>query len=1018
LALAVCSTLSGQNLNPKPVKVLGAPRLLATQASPLIADTANPNWIEGSELYNPSGVAIDNSGSAPAIYITDTRNNRILGWRNIQAGAGVAADVILGQANQFQTFTGGPGTSNSQGLNGPTGIAVDAVGNVYVADSNNNRILRYPTPLATAATQTAPILPDLVLGQPGFSTNGANQGGISASTLNLASGSSVPLFIGMAFDSAGTLFVSDVYNNRVLLFPASVLKAQNFGPPSTLVLGQVNNNSTSPAPNFFSTSGMTHPAGLAIDGKGRLYVADSIGRVLVYAPPFVLGSSAARLVGIQTQLPGKPAPPAISNTTVGYPLGVTIAGNRLVVVDAADSRALVFDPYEAWPDPSVAISPAAYEIIGQSGYSDRAPNRGAFVPLPSALNIPIGAAATANELFIADGGNNRVTVYNIDNGLPAAGASRVFGQFFTNTNAPNLIEGREFNLISSTGPVGTVLIDRASTPAHLYVSDPGNNRILCFRDAFHVNAGDYADIIIGQPNGYTSLANYPVGNPAKPLATGLNSPSGLALDTAGNLWVADTGNGRVLRFPPPFAQNPTGMLAADLVIGQASFTAQTTDVTNVNLRSPVSIAFTSDGSLLTSDVAANRVLFFQQPLATGMAATKVIGQTDFFTGSPNGIPADPSRFSGPFGIATDAQDRLYVCDSAAHRVVIFSAPAFLPTTGAQPAFSLSSGFTQPLAITIGPSSAPIPGEVWVSDPGANLLFHFPPFDKLSQSSVPDGGVRVNTPLSTTYDSFGNLVAADGTSRILFYVPLIAIENAANYLSRAIAPGSIISVFPFPANSNIRFGTSTVNFTSLADPIPLPTVLGDVEVLVNQQPVPLFFVSPGQINLPLPLDLSTSGPADIRVVSKSTGRIYGATEAPVTPVSPGLFTLNATGFGQLAALNEDNTVNGPGNPLTRGHVIQIFGTGQGVVMGGPADGMLNTGLAPSVITPQIQISTITVPPENILYSGLAPGLIGVWQINVIVPTTVTAGGSVPVVVSLSSVPSLDPSSNVRTTIALQ
>ena len=158
--------------------------------------------------------------------------------------------------------------------------------------------------------------------------------------------------------------------------------------------------------------------------------------------------------------------------------------------------------------------------------------------------------------------------------------------------------------------------------------------------------------------------------------------------------------------------------------------------------------------------------------------------------------------------------------------------------------------------------------------------------------------------------------------------------------------------------------------------------------------------------------------DLRVVSKSTGQIYGASDLALTPVSPGLFTLNATGFGQLAALNEDNSVNGPGNPLTRGHVIQIYGTGQGAVTGGPPDGTLDVGLAPTAVTPQIQISNITVPPEDIKYSGLAPGLIGVWQIDVLVPTTVTAGSSVPVIISLSSVPSSDPSSNLRTTIALQ
>jgi uncharacterized protein (TIGR03437 family) len=1019
LFLAACGTLSGQSLNPKPVKALGAPRLIATQSSPLAVDTVNPNWVEGREVYNPSGVAIDNSTSTPAIYITDTRNNRVLGWRSTQAAPGAQADIVLGQANQYQTYTGGPGTISTLGLNAPTGIAVDAAGNVYVADSNNNRILRFPTPLATALTSTSQILPDLVIGQANFSTNGANQGGISATTLNIASGTAVPLFAGLAFDSAGSLYVSDVNNNRVLVFPASVLKAQNNGPAATLVMGQVNFTSTTPAPNSLSSSSFSKPGGVTIDYKGRLYVADGLGRVLVFLPPFVLGSSAARLVGIPTQVAGQPAPPAISNTTVGYPQGVAMAGNRLVVVDAADSRALVFDPYENWPDPSVTFSPVAYEIIGQSGFSDHSPNRGAFLPLPSTLNLPLGVAASTTEVFIADGSNNRVLVYEIQgSGIPSAGASRAFGQVFTNVNSPNLIEGREFNFVTSTGVTGTVLIDRSATPPHLYVADSANNRILCFKDASRVNPGDFADLIIGQGNGVTSLANFPVGDPTRPSATSLNGPSGMALDANGNLWVADSGNGRVLRFPAPFAQAGGGMPTANLVIGQANFTAQLTDSTMTNLHAPIGVALTSDGSLLVSDIFQNRVLYFQQPLASSMAATKVIGQTDFFSSAPNGTPADPAHFNAPAGIATDAQDRLYVCDSGGKRVAIFSSPAFLPTAGAQPVFSLASGFTQPIAISIGPSTATQPGELWVADPGANQLIHFPAFARLSQTSTPDGAIPVNTALSSTYDNFGNIVAADGANRVLFYVPLISVSNAANYLSRAVAPGSIVSIFPAPATSGNVLAASTTNFTSLANPIPLPTVLGDTQVLVNLQPANLFYVSPTQINLPLPSTLPSSGTVDIRVVSQSTGRIYGAADLSLTPVSPGLFTLNATGFGQLAALNDDNTVNGPGNPLTRGHVIQIFGTGQGAVTGGPADGMLDTGLAPTVVAPQVQISTITVPASNVIYSGLAPGLIGVWQIDVLVPTTVTAGASVPVVISLSSVPSTDPSSNLRTTIALQ
>jgi uncharacterized protein (TIGR03437 family) len=1020
LLILVSPLVFGQSVNPKPVKELGAPRLIATQANPLAVDTTNPNWIEGKEVYNPSGVAIDNSSSTPGIWVTDTRNNRVLGWRTAQVSPGQPADVILGQANQYQTLVGGPGGTSSQGLNAPTGIAVDPLGNVYVADSNNNRVLRFPTPFATSLTSAAQIFPDIVIGQTSFNTNGANQGGISNATLSLNTGTTVPLFAGLAFDTAGSLYVADVNNNRVLVFPASVLKSQNNGPAANLVLGQVNFTSTTPAPNGISASAFTKPSGIAIDLNGRLYVGDSLGRVLVFLPPFVIGSSAARFVGIQTQIQGQPAPPAISNTTVGYPQGIAIAANRLVVVDAADSRALVFDVYANWPDPSVAISPSAYEIIGQPSYSGSSPNQGAYLPTAASLNVPIGAAATSASLFIADGGNNRVTAYPLQSGIPALGATYAIGQNYTNVNAPNLIEGKEFNLISSIGVTGSVLIDRSATPPHLYVSDTANNRILCFNDAGQVNAGATADLVIGQANGVTSEANFPTGNPAKPSSSGLNSPAGLALDASGNLWVADSGNGRVLRFPAPFAQSGGGMPTANLVIGQASFTAQITNASPTNMHTPVSLAFTSDGSLAVSDAALNRILFFQQPLSTGMAAAKVIGQTDFYSSSPNGTPADPARFTTPLGIATDAQDRIYVCDSGGVRVVIFGAPTYLSTSGATPLFSLSQGLIQPISVTIGPSVAPLPGEVWVADAGLNALVHYPPFAQLSQSSAANSEVPVFTPLSITYDAYGNLVVADGTNRVLFYAPLISISNAANYLTNAVAPGTIVSIFPSPSTSNNVLGTATANFNSLANPIPLPTALGGVEVLLNLIPTQLFYVSPTQINLPLPFTLPSSGTVDVRVVNQSTGQIYGAADMTMTPLSPGLFTLNGAGFGQLAALNDDYTVNGPGNPLTRGHIIQIFGTGQGSVSSAPAAGMLDTGLAPTAVTPVVQISTVTVPPANIMYSGLAPGLVGVWQLNVLVPTTVTAGSSVPVVVTMNGVPSNNPSNpaSLKTTIALQ
>jgi NHL repeat len=145
----IASTLYGQALFNKPVTVLGDPNFIGTAADPLIYDSPGPNWVEGREVNSPGGIALDNSVSPPIVYIADTGNNRVLAYQYAtQLTAGSYADLILGQPNQYTTLREGPGTSFSTGLNAPTGLAVDAMGNLYVADSGDNRILRYPKPFS------------------------------------------------------------------------------------------------------------------------------------------------------------------------------------------------------------------------------------------------------------------------------------------------------------------------------------------------------------------------------------------------------------------------------------------------------------------------------------------------------------------------------------------------------------------------------------------------------------------------------------------------------------------------------------------------------------------------------------------------------------------------------------------------------------------------------------------------------------------------------------------------------
>ena len=215
-------------LNVTPTRVIG-------QTS-LTVSNVNPNLVEGREFLSPEVVALDTSTSPPGLYVADTGNNRVLGFRSALGFAnGQKADVVIGQVDFSTTLPDGPGRTRFTGLNAPVGIVVDKSGNLYVADVGNNRILRFPKPLQ----QTDVQVPDFVIGQSGFATRTANEGGISAATVAFTS-TAGPQQVFLSFDAAGNLWVPDSANNRILRFPASVLGSDApSGPDADLVLGQV-----------------------------------------------------------------------------------------------------------------------------------------------------------------------------------------------------------------------------------------------------------------------------------------------------------------------------------------------------------------------------------------------------------------------------------------------------------------------------------------------------------------------------------------------------------------------------------------------------------------------------------------------------------------------------------------------------------------------------------------------------------------------------------------------------------
>jgi uncharacterized protein (TIGR03437 family) len=1035
------ATLAAQSvtINNAPSREFGQPTL-PPSSSPFSLPSSKENFVEGRELSSPLSIAFDKSVSPPIVYVADTFNNRVLAWRNAaNVNKTNFADLVVGQTTLQQTNPGGPGTGFSTGLSLPTAVAVDAKGNLYVADEGNNRILRYPAPFS----QTAGFLSvDLVIGQVSISSGTAANGGApvaSAKTVAFFGGGSA-FTLAMAFDAQGNLWVTDPGNNRVLRFPVGSLAPGTTQPSADVVLGQNDFVTSAVASGFtqMTKTSLYQPGGLTFDQTGRLFVSDAGSRVLQYSPPFNIGSGAARVLGIAQVQQGQTVVTYPTQYTLGSggafvggggsPEGLFTIGNNLFVLDAPQSRIMRYDDPANWPaESTTTFSPPALTVIGQPSFNSGKPNQGASQPTGSTFASPgAGAAATINgttEIWIADTGNNRViALAQTGNQTFPSPGSRLLGQLDYIYNASNLVEGRELYL-RSTFSGGGVVIDKSSNPPHLYVADTFNNRILGFKDARLVGTDSRnvltmkADLVIGQPDLFTTAVNYPSPTPTQLNDSGLNTPIGLVLDSAGNLFVADAGNSRILRFPAPFNQPAGALQHANLVLGQSSLTAlKITDPSAFTMNTPWGLVIFDDGSIAASDVAHNRVLVFKKPsgdFSNGQAAAIVFGQSNFTsTGSGTGN----GSFNAPRNIATDSADRLYVADAVNNRVSVFTR-AISASNGASAA-SIIPSLNGPQGVTV----STITGEIWVANTGVNQILRFPEFQTLQLNGpTPTATLSALGPLQITLDAFDDVVSLEASNRMTFYFASLTYQHAANFNQQPMAPGMLAYLYRLGQPFSIADGA--------ASSFPWPTTLADLQVTVNGINAPIFRSSSaaGRIDFQVPA-MAPCGcngepnSADFVVTHPSTGQILAAGTFQMQQASPGFFTSNAAGTGQIAALNhDDNSVNSPSNQVGRTHIIELYLTGMGRVSGQPPDGTPTPGpvAAPVPTTVIMSPGPGALPAGDVIYSGLSPSFPGGWQIDVTVPNEVPPSNTVTTAVTLYDVPSnLGPNGRVVTTIAVK
>ncbi|MFI5362472.1 MAG: hypothetical protein ACHQ49_10920 [Elusimicrobiota bacterium] len=333
---------------------------------------------------------------------------------------------------------------------------------------------------------------------------------------------------------------------------------------------------------------------------------------------------------------------------------VDAANHRLFVADAYNYRVVVYT-LNARNDIN---SRTMTNVIGQADFnSDLADSVGTSTGMYEPKGLAYDSAG--QRLFVADTYDNRVLVYNVASITNGMAASNVLGQ------TGFLAAGSALTQTGMNGPDGLAY---DSAHQHLFVADSNNNRVLVFFVST-ISNGMTASIVLGQP-GYTTSAASPID------ANTMNNPNALAYDqNNGRLFVADSGNNRVLVFTNTNSVLGDGENATD-VVGQSTFTAGTADTSGARttMYEPQGLAYdgTSD-RLFVADTNNDRVLTFTATIgmSTGsFAATFVIGQPGF--GSVGG-GLSATQLSSPYGLWFDGfSGNLFIADSQNYRVLVSS----------------------------------------------------------------------------------------------------------------------------------------------------------------------------------------------------------------------------------------------------------------------------------------------------------------------------------------------------------
>ncbi len=669
------------------------------------------------------------------VFVCDTMSSRVLRFTADAAMSNGEPEAIFGQPDAI-TLIGG---TSATCMNHPRGITVDTLGRLWVADTGNNRILRFDNASALPTGAAASGL----LGQADF------QSAVSGTAENRLYGPTA-----VAMDLSGRLWVADESNHRILRWDnAGALSSGAF---ASGVLGQPNFTTSTEGT---SATKLRRPSVLTLEHSSgvlvRLWVGDEAARVLAFNNPATKpnGGAADKVLGqadFTTSFPVQP----ISAAGMYGASGLVMQGTDLWVSDMSLNRVVRFANAG-----TKANGAAADAVLGQFNFAEF----GAGESVDRLWN-PAGLAVLGARLWIADGGNCRIVRHEGATGkLGLAPADGVLGGRVPRSTR-QLIQARDLAVDPNTGK--------------LFVSEMNKNRVLRYASVTALQTGSEAEAVLGQPDFLTTDSGTS--------ATKLKSPSGLHVDILGNLWVADYENSRVLRFAGA-STLPNGA-AASQVLGSPNFTSGASNTTVTGMYGPTAVVteWALNASfrpeirrLWVADTNHHRVLRFDNPLTAGngAAASGVLGQPNFTTSN---VSNSVTGMHAPGGLAVETNGRLWVVDGLNRRVLRYEAAASKANGGAadgvliQPAFGSITVSRHPSSVAVTPQ-----GRLFVGLYGANRVIWFNNAAAKANGAAEDGvlgqpGISASDtsppsrelydPASLALDPAGSLWVADA-----FYV---------------------------------------------------------------------------------------------------------------------------------------------------------------------------------------------------------------------------------------------------------